>query len=96
MKDPIVKESIHTSKETKNAGRHYATITEVFDFGPHISKIILDTECELASAVLSPSQFEVEVTRTSTLGEDFEWPQFMGAKPDDSMHGTRTITGLYI
>ena len=96
MKDPIVKESIHTSKETKNAGRHYATITEVFDFGPHISKIILDTECELAGAVLSPSQFEVEVTRTSTLGEDFEWPQFMGAKPDDSMHGTRTITGLYI
>ena len=96
LKDPIVKESIHTSKETKNAGRHYATITEVFDFGPHISKIILDTECELAGAVLSPSQFEVEVTRTSTLGEDFEWPQFMGAKPDDSMHGTRTITGLYI
>ena len=89
LKDPIVKESIHTSKETKNAGRHYATITEVFDFGPHISKIILDTECELAGAVLSPSQFEVEVTRTSTLGEDFEWPQFMGAKPDDSMHGRR-------
>ena len=42
------------------------------------------------------SQFEVEVTRTSTQGEDFEWPQFMGAKPDDSMHDTRTITGLYI
>lgn len=76
--------------------RHYKTITEVFDFGPHISKIILDTGCELAGAVLTPSQFEVEVTRTAVQGADFVWPQFMGAKPDDSMHGTRTITGLYV
>lgn len=51
--------------------KHYATITEVFDFGPHISKVILDTGCELAGARLSPAQFEVEVTRTSTQGEDF-------------------------
>ena len=76
--------------------KHYATITEVFDFGPHISKVILDTGCELAGARLSPAQFEVEVTRTSTQGEDFVWPQFMGAKPDDSMHGIRTVTGLYL
>ncbi len=54
--------------------KHYATITEVFDFGPHISKVILDTGCELAGARLSPTQFEVEVTRTSTQGEDFVWP----------------------
>ena len=77
MKDHNVEENIHTSKETETAGRHYATVTEVFDFGPHISRIILDTECELAGAALSPSQFEVEVTRTSTQGEDFEWPQFI-------------------
>lgn len=76
--------------------RHYKTITEVFDFGPHISKIILDTGCELTGAVLSPSQFEVEVTRTAVQGADFVWPQFMGVRPDDSMHGTRTITGLYV
>ena len=77
-------------------GRHYSTITEVLDFGPNITKIILDTECELAGAVLSPSQFEVEVTRTSTQGEDFEWPQFMGAKPEDYLNGTRTVTDLYL
>lgn len=76
--------------------KHYSTIAEVFDFGPHINKIILNTECELAGAGLSPSQFEVAVTRTSTQGEDFVWPQFMGAKPDDSMHGSRTVTGLYV
>lgn len=76
--------------------RHYKTITEVFDFGPHISKIILDTGCELTGAVLSPSQFKVEVTRTAVQGADFVWPQFMGVRPDDSMHGTRTITGLYV
>lgn len=76
--------------------RHYKTITEVFDFGPHISKIILDTGCKLAGAVLTPSQFEVEVTRTAVQGADFVWPQFMGVRPDDSMRGTRTITGLYV
>lgn len=76
--------------------KKYSTITEVFDFGPHISKIILDTGCELSGAGLSPAQFEVEVTRTSTQGEDFVWPRFMGEKPDDSMHGTRTVTNLYL
>lgn len=76
--------------------KHYKTITEVFDFGPHISKIILDTGCELAGAKLSPSQFEVEVLRTAVQGPDFVWPQFMGSKPDDSMHGIRTITELYV
>lgn len=76
--------------------KHYSTITEVFDFGPHISKIILDTGFDLAGAKLSPTQFEVEVTRTSVLGADFVWPQFMGEKPDDSMHGVRTITSLYV
>ncbi len=84
-----------TAKSTA-PGRHYSTITEVLDFGPNITKIILDTECELAGASLSPSQFEVEVTRTSTQGEDFEWPQFMGAKPEDYLNGTRTVTNLYL
>lgn len=90
-KEDAVEVSTHTEP-----GRHFTTITEVLDFGPHINKIILDTGCELAGAALSPSQFEVEVTRTSTQGEDFEWPQFMGAKPEDSLHGIRTITNLYL
>lgn len=75
---------------------HYATITEVFDFGPHISKIILDFGRELAGAQLSPSQFEVSVVRTTVSGEEFEWPEFMGEKPKDALQGTRTITNLYL
>lgn len=51
----------------------YYTITEVFDFGPHISKVILDYGKSMKGAVPSPEQFTVHVTRTSTEGEDFVW-----------------------
>ena len=75
----------------------YYTITEVFDFGPHISKVILDYGKSMKGAAPSPEQFTVHVTRTSTEGEDFVWPNFMGDKPDDSMdaHAAfRTFTFL--
>jgi predicted peptidase len=73
----------------------YYTITEVFDFGPHISKVILDIGEPLSGAALSCDQFSVHVERCSTKGEDFIWPVFMGEKPDDSMSGNREITRLY-
>lgn len=76
--------------------RRYITITEVFDFGPHISKVILDVGRPLKGAKLSVEQFKVSVKRTAVSGEDFVWPVFMGAKPDDSMKGTRKITELYV
>lgn len=76
--------------------RRYITITEVFDFGPHISKVILDVGQPLKGAKLSIEQFKVSVKRTAMSGEDFVWPVFMGAKPDDSMKGTRKITELYV
>ena len=74
----------------------YYTITEVFDFGPHISKVILDYGKSMKGAVPSPEQFTVHVTRTSTEGEDFVWPNFMGDKPDDSMDGTRRVSNVYV
>lgn len=74
----------------------YKTITEVFDFGPHITKIILKADRPLRGAKLAPEQFTVAVERVSKLGADFEWPTFMGEKPDDSMKGTREIEALYI
>ena len=77
-------------------GKKYTTFTEVFDFGPHISKVILETGEDLKGAELSKEQFEVSVKRTAVSGEDFVWPVFMGAKPDDSMKGTRKITELYV
>ena len=74
----------------------YYTITEVFDFGPHISKIILDYGKSMKGAAPSPEQFTVHVTRTSTEGENFVWPNFMGDKPDDSMDGTRRVSNVYV
>ena len=74
----------------------YYTITEVFDFGPHISKVILDYGKSMKGAAPSPEQFTVHVTRTSTEGEDFVWPNFMGDKPDDSMDGTRRVSNVYV
>lgn len=74
----------------------YYTITEVFDFGPHINKAILEPDFDLSGIQLAPSQFTVSVKRTSRQGEDFEWPAFMGAKPDDSMKGTRKVTAAYV
>lgn len=76
--------------------RKYVTITEVFDFGPHISKVILDVGRPLKGVKLFAEQFKVSVKRTAVSGEDFVWPAFMGAKPDDSMKGTRKITELYV
>ena len=77
-------------------GRQYKTITEVFDFGPHISKVILHVGRSLKGAKLNENQFRVSVKRTAMSGEDFAWPVFMGEKPDDSMKGTRRITDLYV
>lgn len=73
----------------------YRTITEVFDFGPYISKIILDTEHELKGAHLSTNLFSV-YARQSSVQEDFEWPLFMGKPLNEQMEGTRKITGLYL
>ena len=65
----------------------YKTITEVLDFGPHITKIILETGRPLTGAKLDPAQFSVYVERTAKPGEEFTWPKFMGERPDDLMQG---------
>lgn len=74
----------------------YKTITEVLDFGPHITKIILETGRPLTGAKLDPAQFSVYVERTAKPGEEFTWPKFMGERPDDLMQGTRTVERLYV
>lgn len=74
---------------------HYYTITEVFDFGPNISKVILDVGQSLKGSRLELDMFTVSVKRTSVKGEDFEWPAFMGMKMEIPMEGNRKITDLY-
>ncbi len=74
----------------------YVTVTEVFDFGPHISKVILNVGKRLKNAELSGDQFRVSVKRTAVSGENFVWPVFMGEKPEDSMTGIRRIKEAYV
>lgn len=74
----------------------YVTVTEVFDFGPHISKVILHVGKLLMGAELSADQFRVSVKRTAVSGEDFVWPVFMGEKPEDTMTGIRRVEEAYV
>lgn len=76
--------------------RQYKTITEVFDFGPHVSRVILDVGSPLKGAAPKPDMFQVSVERSAVSGKDFVWPTFMGEKPDDSMHGERKVTEAYV
>lgn len=74
----------------------YRTITETLDFGPHITKIILEAGRPLTGAKLDPAQFSVRTERRAKPGEAFTWPKFMGERPDDLMQGTRTAESLYV
>ena len=62
-------------------GRQYKTITEVFDFGPHISKVILHVGRSLKGAKLSDDQFRVSVKRTAMSGEDLPGLYLWGKSP---------------
>lgn len=52
-------------------GRQYKTITEVFDFGPHISKVILHVGRSLKGAKLTENQFRVSVKQHRHVGRRF-------------------------
>ena len=56
----------------------YKLITEVLDFSPNVTKVILCVGKPLAGAVLTPEQFAVKVERIFNKPKDFVWPKFMG------------------
>ena len=74
----------------------YRTITEVLDFSPNVTKIILPVGKCLKGADLDPSQFSVAVKRIFEKPKDFVWPKFMGDKPEDALKGKRKIESLYV
>jgi len=74
----------------------YKTITEVLDFAPNITKIILPVGKCLKGAMLDPTQFSVVAKRIFEKPKDFVWPKFMGDKPEDALKGKRTIESLYV
>ncbi|MDO4458494.1 MAG: hypothetical protein Q4C42_00155 [Clostridia bacterium] len=76
--------------------KKYRTIAETLEYGPAITKVILDTGKLPFGTIVKADEFTVNVTRESKDDPDFEWPLFMGQKTDDSMNGTRDVLKAYI
>lgn len=71
----------------------YRTISEVMDYGPHITKVILDKGKRMEEEP-SAADFTVHVER-KLITEDFPWPAFMGERPKFPMSGERTVEAAY-
>ena len=76
-------------------GGRYRTITEVLDFGPYITTVLLETNTNLHRAAVDAALFEVEVTRHIDL-KQIVWPEYMGKQPHIPVNGKATITDAYI
>ena len=73
--------------------KHYRTISEVMDYGPQITKVILDKGKRMDSDP-SPEDFKVHVER-KLITEDIPWPAFMGERPKFPMSGERRVEAAY-
>lgn len=73
----------------------YETITEVLDFGPNVTKMILKLDHEVDATAFDPKSFNVHVVREDN-GPEVPWPVFMGPKPDMQMEGDRSVEKAYI
>lgn len=73
--------------------KHYRTISEVMDYGPQITKVILDKGKRMDSDP-SPEDFKVHVER-KLITEDIPWPAFMGEHPKFPMSGERRVEAAY-
>lgn len=71
----------------------YRTISEVMDYGPHITKVILEKGRRMEEEP-SAADFTVHVER-KLITEDFPWPAFMGERPKFPMSGERTVEAAY-
>ncbi|MCR5717312.1 MAG: prolyl oligopeptidase family serine peptidase [Lachnospiraceae bacterium] len=76
-------------------GKAYKTITEVFDFGPFITTILLETGVSLSGATIHARDFRVHITREA-IGEDHPWPALFGRKVTFPMDGEINVTGAAI
>ncbi len=71
----------------------YKVICEGFDWGPAITKVVLNLECEVDKESLSPEAFKVHSVRTY---QGFDWGQF---KPEASVtdhEALRKVTRAYL
>lgn len=73
----------------------YYTITEVTDFGPHITKVILDYGHSLEGGRFHKEQFHVHVKRSKAKGDCLPLPQIRNITAS-ALEGDRYIRNLYI
>lgn len=69
--------------------KHYRTISEVMDYGPNITTVILDKGVCMEKEP-SAEDFTVHVKRRLITG-DLPWPEFMGKRPEFPMEGERIV-----
>lgn len=80
-----------TQKEVANVT--YSTITEVCDWGPAVTKIVLDFGTEIDSTSLSPEMFDVKSVRAF---QDFDFTTFSLAQTVTEHEAKREVTKVYI
>ena len=76
--------------------KKYRTIAETLEWGPVVTKVILETGKLPITTKVKPEEFTVNVTKQAMDNPDFEWPLFMGEKNDGAMNGSRAVTKAYI
>ena len=74
-------------------GKHFRTIAEVMDYGPHITKVILHKGTAMEQEP-KKEDFTVHVKR-ELITEDFPWPAFNGERPKFPMEGERTVDAVW-
>jgi predicted peptidase len=75
----------------------YSTITEVFDLGPFISKVILELESTLTECEIDKEAFEVYVVRKDKVtGATLKVPKFFMSEELLSSEGTRKVVSAYV
>ena len=93
--------SINASAALNNIETSYSTVTEVFDFGPSITKVIVDLDSDVSENLIDSDTFNVHVVRTekrksvSILGEKEGDCKVLNAYVSDENGVTKT-SGEYV
>ncbi len=75
----------------------YNTITEVFDLGPFIIKIILELDEPLTECQIDPETFEVYVVRKDKItGDIIKTYKYFGSEEKITSEGTRKVVSAYV
>lgn len=78
------------------ASPSYRTVTEVFDWGPSVSKVIVDVEHDVRAEEVDANRFRAHVKRTLAEGTKTMRSVMAGAPEEEGLEGDRAITAAYI